>query len=147
MSEDHLVLFRRAPKGLPRRDLRQFATALRDHVAGGRGFCCLIADDAELLRLNRTFLGRDYPTDVLSFPSPEGTETLGDIAVSVDRAASQAAAFGHSTAEEIKILMLHGLLHLVGMDHERDRGAMARKERLLHTRFELPGSLIERTTR
>ena len=60
-------------------------------------------------------------------PVPGGL--LGEMAISVERAAEQAAEFGHPFSEEIKILMLHGVLHLLGMDHEKDRGAMARAEK------------------
>ena len=83
-------------------------------VTAGKLFECLITDDRELLRLNRDFLGHDYPTDVLSFPSGVGGPFLGEIAISKDRAAEQAAAFGHGITEELKILMLHGVLHLSG---------------------------------
>lgn len=145
MSEgDNSVLFRRAGAGLPRRELREFAAALRVRVAGGCGFTCLVTDDRELQRLNRTFLGKDYPTDVLSFPSGDGV-SLGDIAISADRAREQAREFGHGVAEEIKILMLHGVLHLAGMDHETDRGAMARAEKRWRAELGLPSGLIERS--
>ena len=93
-------------------------------------FQCLITGDEELRRLNRQFLGKDYPTDVLSFPAGDD-DMLGEIAISAERAAEQAREFGHSVEDEIRILMLHGVLHLAGMDHERDRGAMARAETAL----------------
>jgi probable rRNA maturation factor len=98
----------------------------------------LIAQDADLRELNRKFRGQDYPTDVLSFP-PE------DIAISFDRAAAQAAELGHSLEDELRILMLHGLLHLAGMDHETDSGAMKRTEVRWRRRLALPSGLIERT--
>jgi probable rRNA maturation factor len=116
------------------------------HVAGGRWFQCLITDDRELQRLNRQFLGKNYPADVLSFPVKENAETLGDIAISYQRAREQARAFGHSVKDEVCILMLHGVLHLVGMDHERDRGAMARAEIAWRNKLELPAGLIERVS-
>src|SRR6266404_2736905 len=115
-STDSLVSFRRAPSGLLRPQIESFARGLRDAVAAGREFHCLITDDRELRRLNRQFLGHDYPTDVLSFPL-DGNGVLGDLAISAGRAAEQARAFGHSQLDEIRILMLHGVLHLVGMDH------------------------------
>ena len=117
-----LLLFRRAPAALPRRDLKDFAQQLRQQVAGGRAFVCLITDDRELRRLNREFLQNDYPTDVLSFPSENAEGDLGEIAISSGRATAQALEFGHSVTQEIQILMLHGLLHLIGMDHESDAG-------------------------
>jgi probable rRNA maturation factor len=144
-GEDNLVLFRRVPRGVPRGDLRDFAVCLRENVTGGRPFCCLLTGDTELQRLNREFLGRDYPTDVLSFPSGEGAGSLGDIAISLDRAAEQAASRGHDAAGEIKILMLHGILHLMGMDHEKDRGRMARAEKSWRKKLQLPDGLIERS--
>src|SRR5947209_7701974 len=111
---DDLVLFRRAPTGLDRRALQQFARTLRDKITKGRAFHCLISDARVLLRLNRQFLGSDYATDVLSFPL-NGDELLGELAISSERAAEQARHFGHSRLDEIRILMLHGVLHLVGM--------------------------------
>jgi probable rRNA maturation factor len=142
-SDDSILVFRRAGRGLLRKQLESFARRLASEVAGGRRFCCLLTDDRELRRLNRQFLGRDYPTDVLSFPAANGS--LGDIAISVDRARQQAAEFGHSLEEEIAILMLHGVLHLAGMDHERDRGRMRRAEIRWRKALGLPAALIERT--
>src|SRR5690349_18792454 len=120
-SPGELVLFRRAPAGLLRAQLEQFALALRAGITPGQDFNCLITDDRELRRLNRQFLGRDYATDVLSFPAAEAGPWLGELAISAERAAAQAREFGHSHMDEIRILMLHGVLHLAGMDHETDR--------------------------
>ena len=152
-NSEPLVLFRlrRAPAGLRRPALEEFARLLRARVAGGREFQCLVTDDRELQRLNRQFLGKDYPTDVLSFPAGrtvwQGKPTprlLGELAISAKRAAEQAREFGHPVEDEIRILMLHGVLHLVGMDHERDRGAMARAESAWRKKLGLPAGLIER---
>lgn len=143
-SADDSLLFRRTPKSLPRRDLRAFAAELRETVAGGRRFCCLLTSDRELRRLNREFLGQDYPTDVLSFPAPASSDFLGEIAISVQRAAEQAQEHGHTTAQEIRILMLHGVLHLLGMDHQTDRGRMRRAEMIWRKKLGLPAGLIER---
>jgi probable rRNA maturation factor len=121
-------------------------------VAKGRPFDCLLTGDAELRRLNGRFRGEDCATDVLSFPSAIATRSgpaagpLGDIAISVARARAQGRRLGHSTETEIRILMLHGVLHLCGMDHESDRGGMARAEKRWRTRLGLPGGLIERAT-
>jgi probable rRNA maturation factor len=142
-SEDPLV-FRGAGLRLPRRRLRAFAEELALEVAGARGFVCLLTGDGELRRLNRQFLGKDYPADVLSFPEPGPDGFLGELAISVDRAKDQALARGHSLEQEIQILMLHGLLHLVGMDHETDRGRMARAETRWRKKLGLPAGLIER---
>ena len=144
-----MVLMRRAPSGLRRGPLEAFAHQLRERVTAGRWFQCLITDDCELKRLNRQFLGKDYPADVLSFPAVESAEALaglGEIAISYQRAREQARAFGHSMRDEVRILMLHGVLHLIGMDHERDRGAMARAEVAWRNKLGLPASLIERAS-
>ncbi len=142
-TEDALI-FRRAPRSLPRRRLRDFAGQISLAIGGGRRFCCLITDDRELRRLNRQFSGKAYPADVLSFPEPGPDGFLGELAISADRAREQAHARGHSLEQEIQILMLHGLLHLLGMDHETDRGRMARAERRWRKRLGLPHGLIER---
>ena len=142
-----LVVFRGAPRALARRKLVEFAGTLSLRVASGRPFCCLVTRDAELRRLNRQFLDRDYPADVLSFPEPSPDGFLGEIAISADRATEQAREFGHAVEDEISILMLHGVLHLLGMDHEKDRGRMARAERRWRGELGLPCGLIERVRR
>ena len=105
--------------------------------AAEHGVTCLISTDAELRRLNRTYLKNDYPTDVLSFPP-------GDLAISLDRAIEQARELGHSLEHELRILILHGMLHLSGFDHESDHGEMAKAELLWRKRLGLPAGLIER---
>lgn len=144
---DTLVLFRRSPRSLRRREIAEFAALLRRDVSAGREFVCLVTDDRELRRLNRQFLGKDYATDVLSFPAEPGSAFLGELAVSAQRAAQQAASFGHDCETEIRILLLHGLLHLLGMDHQADRGRMARAESRWRRKLGLPTGLIERTRR
>ena len=147
-SGDHIVLFRRAPAELNRRNLERFAQVLREEVAHGAGFQCLVTDDRELRRLNREFLGKDYATDVLSFPEERFRTAAagwsGEIAISAQRARAQASVYGHSIDDEIRILMLHGVLHLTGLDHETDAGRMARSEKRWRARLGLPTSLIER---
>ena len=108
----------------------------------------LFADDPVLRRLNRNFRGKNKPTDVLSFPSPEEISALhaGDLAISLETAERQADAYGHSLRDEVRILLLHGLLHLSGMDHETDRGEMAAREAALRRELRLPNTLIERTS-
>ncbi len=111
-----------------------------------------LGTDAELRRLNRRFRGKDKATDVLSFPAepipglPPEHQRAGDLAVSVETAARQAEEHGHSLATELRILLLHGLLHLHGLDHETDGGEMAARERALRGRFRLPSALIERAS-
>ena len=108
----------------------------------------LLAGDSTLRRLNRRFRGIDKPTDVLSFPadrSARGAEKMaGDLAIGVERARRQAAEQGHTLSTEIKVLILHGLLHLAGYDHETDSGRMVRRERALRARLGLAQGLIER---
>jgi len=135
----------------------RFAHKLQARVAGGRPFDCLITGDAYMRRLNREFRGKDYATDVLSFPadherrpargrvqSGAGPRRAGDIAISLPRARAQARRLGHSTEQEVRVLMLHGVLHLVGHDHESDGGRMARAEKRWRARLGLPAGLIER---
>jgi probable rRNA maturation factor len=142
MKSDPLISYRRTPARLDRKLLEDFAASLRDRLAKGREFHCLISGDAELRALNAAYRRKDYATDVLSFPG-DG-QYLGDIAISLARARAQARVFGHSIEDEIRILMLHGLLHLKGMDHESDSGYMARTERAWRRKFGLPNGLIER---
>ena len=146
-ESDELIVFDRRAGRVPRRPLRDFASRLRQEVAGGGGFLCLITGDGELRRLNRQFLGKDAATDVLSFPEPGPDGFLGELAVSADRARQQARSAGHGVEQEIEILMLHGLLHLLGFDHETDRGRMARQETRWRKRLGLPAGLIERSRR
>jgi probable rRNA maturation factor len=143
------IIFRVTTPGISRREIRAFADRLESRLAGGRGFCCLVTSDRELQRLNRDFRKKDYATDVLSFPAAsldasEGEEFLGEIAISFPRAREQATQYGHPVQDEIRILMLHGMLHLLGMDHENDRGAMARAEIKWRAALGLPKGLIER---
>ena len=165
--EGSSVRFRRAPASLRRAGIERFARLLQKEVAKGRAFDILIAGDAELRRLNRDFRGMDCATDVLSFPAghppltnvrgsarsgtlPSEPRTavrgcfLGDVAISLGRARAQAREFGHTIEQEIQILMLHGVLHLCGHDHESDSGAMARAEKRWRASLGLPNGLIER---
>jgi len=106
----------------------------------------LLASDRTLRRLNRTFRGKDKATDVLSFPASRefAGEHGGDLAISLDTAQRQADAFGHSLRDEVRVLLVHGLLHLSGMDHEVDCGEMAAREGALREALRLPDGLIER---
>jgi probable rRNA maturation factor len=106
----------------------------------------LLTTDAAIRKLNRQFRGKNRATDVLSFPA-EGIgaeEIAGDLAICVPTALKQAAEQGHPLATEIKVLILHGLLHLAGYDHEGDQGKMARREGQLRAKLGLPQGLIER---
>jgi probable rRNA maturation factor len=106
----------------------------------------LLADDATLRRLNRTFRGKNKATDVLSFPAAPESEVAGDLAISLETAARQAAQFGHTLRDEVRVLLLHGTLHLAGFDHEVDSGEMAAREAKLRRELRLPTSLIARVT-
>lgn len=135
---DPYLTFRRVPADLDRDSLERFARKLRTEVAPKLQFHCLITTDAELRRLNTQFLQHDYATDVLSFPESN------DIAISYPRAAAQAARHGHSVPRELQVLMLHGVLHLLGYDHENDSGRMARAEVKWRQKLRLPSGLIAR---
>jgi probable rRNA maturation factor len=128
-----------------KRQLTRFARKLTARVARGKHFECLLTGDGELQRLNRVFLKHDYPTDVLSFPASDPAFSIGECAISVERADEQARQFGHSLLEEIQILMLHGVLHLTGLDHDKDNGDMARAELRWRAELDLPRTLIERS--
>jgi probable rRNA maturation factor len=129
---------------LPRAELRRFLGELTRRVTRGRAIACRITNDAELRRLNKLYRRQDHATDVLSFPAAAGNGVAGDLAISLGRARAQAAEHGHSLGDELRILMLHGALHLAGLDHEKDAGEMARAEARWRRRFGLPGGLIER---
>ena len=110
----------------------------------------LVTNSHELRSLNLRFRGKDKPTDVLSFPEPrmnipKAKQPAGDLAVSAEIARDNAKRLGHSVATEIKILTLHGILHLAGFDHERDNGEMADEERRLRLQLKLEAGLLERT--
>ena len=133
--EGSMVTFRRASPGLRRGPIERFARRLQVEVAHGRGFDCLISGDAELRRLNRDFRGEDHPTDVLSFRG--GAGYLGDILISAETAYTQAGKSSTLNFDtNIRRLILHGLLHLMGYDHETDGGEMRAIERRLRRRFQ-----------
>jgi probable rRNA maturation factor len=134
---------------LSKAGLTRFLNRARSGVGLEGEVDVLLADDVTLRRLNRAFRGKNKPTDVLSFPAPEEvSEThAGDLAVSLETAARQAAAYGHDLRDEVRILLLHGLLHLSGLDHETDDGEMAAREAELRRELRLPTSLIERIHR
>lgn len=125
-------------------------------VVGLKGeISVLLTGNREMRRLNRRFRGQNKATDVLSFPTCDSAHSSaserlkrvrlgGDLAISVEIASQSADRMGHSLEEELKILILHGVLHLAGYDHEVDDGKMAEVERKLRHKLRLPGSLIER---
>ena len=126
------------------RALTLFATKAK-RALGARGELSIrITSSAEMRKLNRRFRRKNKPTDVLSFPS-DMPRLAGDIAISAEIAAANAEQLGHPVDTELKILILHGLLHLAGYDHETDDGEMQAKEAKLRQRLKLPVGLIERT--
>jgi len=102
-----------------------------------------IVSDRRMRALNRQFRGKDKVTDVLSFPSDE-RGFLGDVVIASGIAKAQATSAGHSAQTELRVLALHGLLHLIGYDHEHDDGKMARFEAKLRKKAGLKEGLIER---
>jgi probable rRNA maturation factor len=143
-----------SPYALSKPALTRFFNRARKAVGLPGEVEVLLTSDAELKRLNRSFRGKNKATDVLSFPAfvPEGfpagfpvPDTAGDLAISLETAARQANAFGHSLEDEVRILLLHGLLHLSGFDHETDNGEMAAHEAELREKLRLPNGLIART--
>jgi len=114
---------------------------------GARDLELILCDDETIRILNRNYRQKDRPTDVLSFPL-EGDlpgQPLGSLVISVDRVRAKAEELGHTEQEELTLLFIHGLLHLLGYDHETDRGEMRAKEAELIREFGLPESLIVRT--
>jgi probable rRNA maturation factor len=129
------------------RTLGQFLKAAQAAVRLRGQVTVLLTSDRAIRKLNREFRGQAKATDVLSFPAADAAHTgvAGDLAVSVPTARRQAAEQGHALGVEIKVLILHGLLHLAGFDHETDKGEMARRELRLRGRLGLPQGLIERS--
>ena len=141
-----MVIFQKPVAGLTKFALTRFITRAR-RAAGLRGSInVLVTTNAEMKSLNQRFRGKDKPTDVLSFPAaPDANQELaGDIAISAEIATQNARVLGHDPGVEVRILILHGILHLHGYDHERDHGQMARRERQLRRELRLPVGLIER---
>ncbi|MGH9395110.1 MAG: rRNA maturation RNase YbeY [Terriglobales bacterium] len=128
---------------LPLPPLRRFLRQAQ-RAAGLEGEIGLrLMDDFGIQALNRKFRHHDAPTDVLSFAGARDNY-LGDLAISLDTAARQARARRHRLEVEVRILLLHGLLHLGGWDHETDGGEMRRLECLLRRQLGLPPGLLER---
>jgi probable rRNA maturation factor len=135
-----VIIFERVIEGVSRPALERFARKAQELTGVAGEVDVLIAGNRRLQQLNRHFRNKNRPTDVLSFPRIEG----GDIAVSADMALANARRYRHPATQEIKILILHGMLHLAGYDHENDNGQMARKENKLRVQLKLPASLIDR---
>jgi probable rRNA maturation factor len=144
-----VIILRKRIAGLTPSALERFVLRARRVVYLRGAVNVLVTSSSELRSLNRQFRETDKATDVLSFPSPPAERNkvrpvAGDVAISADIARENARRLGHSVADEVKILVLHGILHLAGFDHERDNGEMARKEGRLRQQLKLEVGLIER---
>lgn len=144
-----MVIVRKRIAGLSNSTLERFVLRARRTVRLADPVNVLVTNSTELRALNRKFRGTDKATDVLSFPSAQscagGRRIAGEIAISADIAKENAKRLEHSAADEIKILVLHGILHLAGFDHEKDNGEMSRAETRLRRQLKLKAGLIERT--
>lgn len=144
-----LIILQKKVAGVSAQSLGRFVTRARKAVGLSGTVNVLVTGSSAMRSLNSRFRGKAKATDVLSFPSPSLTGHkrgfAGEIAISADMAAQNAVSLGHSVALEIKVLALHGILHLAGYDHERDNGKMARKEENLRQALRLPSALIERS--
>ena len=144
-----MVIFEKRVAGLSAATLERFVVRAR-RAAGLRGTVNVLVTGSTAMRsLNARFRGKDKATDVLSFPAGPARDrnaagAAGEIAISAHLAARNSMRFGHSAAQEVKILALHGILHLAGYDHERDNGQMERKEENLRHLLRLPATLIGR---
>jgi probable rRNA maturation factor len=146
-----LVILQKKVAGLNERTLDRFVLRARKAVGLRGRVNVLVTSSAAVRSLNRQFRSQNKVTDVLSFPFASATvesrkrpKLAGEIAISADIALQNSARLGHPVAQEIKVLALHGILHLAGFDHERDNGEMASKEARLRRALGLPAALIER---
>jgi probable rRNA maturation factor len=142
-----LVILRKPVAKLNEGTLARFVTRACKAVKLKGSVNILVTSNREMRSLNRRFRSKNKPTDVLSFPPMAGFADglAGDVAISQEIATKNARAIGHAPAEEVKILTLHGVLHLAGYDHESDDGEMAREENRLRRKLGLPVGLIERS--
>jgi probable rRNA maturation factor len=131
--------------GLDIAALRRRLGQAQAHTGTRTPFSLCLSNDAEVRGLNARFRGVNRATDVLSFPAEDSASYLGDIIISIDTARRQALQLGHSLDEEVQILALHGLLHLLGYDHENDRGEMRALEEQLRQALGLANGLIARS--
>jgi probable rRNA maturation factor len=145
--EETLITIQKSVEGVKETSLLRFTGQARKALGLKGGVSLLLTSNREMRQLNRSFRGKNKPTDVISFPAVDvvSKQFAGDLAISVDIAADNAKNFGHSTEAEICVLILHGLLHLAGYDHETDGGEMARKEQRLRAKLGLPLNLIARS--
>ena len=154
-----VILNRQHRLNVKLKPLREFELEVRRVLRlGSRDFNVCLVDDAAIRQMNRTFRGQARPTDVLAFPWKDGPDGevgpsaaaaemghfLGDIAISVETAHRNARGEGHSLRNEIRWLILHGVLHLLGYNHETDDGQMVTRELALRDKLGLSGSFRRR---
>lgn len=121
-------------------------TILQDLNLPSKSCELLLVDDVKIAHLNAKFRGITNPTDVLSFPlESDFSQMLGSIVISVEYAQRESQKLHHNLEDEIALLFIHGILHLIGFDHEIDSGEQRAKEEELVIKFHLPTSLIVRT--
>jgi probable rRNA maturation factor len=152
---DHLtnVIIQVAPRfrgEVDKGDLRRVAVEVlnQEGVEGETELSLIVTDDEAIRQLNRRFRGVDAPTDVLAFgagaeehfvTAPESPPYLGDVVISYQRALAQAQELGHPVAEELRLLAIHGILHLLGYDHEEEAAAQKMREREERLRSQVSG--------
>ncbi len=146
-----MVTFERDINGISERALTLFVSKARRAVGLRCEVDVIVTTNRRMQQLNKQFRRKDKPTDVLSFPAGPtlplgrvGHPIAGEIAISGAIAKQNGRLLGHGTLSELKILVLHGVLHLAGQDHESDEGQMARREHTLRRELGLPDGLIER---
>jgi probable rRNA maturation factor len=137
-----VIIFDRPVKAVSHAGLERFARRAQKLAGVSGEVAVLVTSSRKVQALNRSFRGKDKPTDVLSFPGGQG----GDIAICAEIARRNAGRLGHSLSDELKVLVLHGMLHLAGYDHEADTGQMAAVEARLRSRLKLPVGLIQRSS-
>lgn len=141
-----MIILQKSMSGVNEASLARFLTRAKRAAGLSGNVNILLTSNRELRSLNRRFRQMDKPTDVLSFPASLDLRGFaGDVAISLEIARSNARRLGHPVGDEVKVLMLHGLLHLAGYDHETDKGKMARLEDSLRKKLGLPVALIGRT--
>ncbi len=153
------IIIHKAAAGVSQQALARFVRRARRSAGLAGQVNVMLASSREVRALNRRFRSKDAPTDVLAFPcrpsawpgsstwvrsSRSRAAEAGDIVICSDIAAANARRYGHPPALEVKILILHGMLHLAGYDHEGDAGEMARKEERLRRKLGLSDGLIGR---
>lgn len=154
-----MIIIRKAVRGVSRRSLVRFVHRARVAAGLPGRVDIVLVSSSTTRKLNRSFRGKDKATDVLAFPSvplmlsksrAQGTHAwplAGEIVISSEIAAANAQRYGHKPVQEVKVLIVHGMLHLAGYDHEHDKGTMARKEERLRRELGLSDGLIRRTAK